>query len=65
MADPETGGSGLAGKAAKPGRLSRAAPVSFERRARDPAFLAALAALTFSIVALVTAAHGVLGGAGP
>jgi signal transduction histidine kinase len=48
-----------------PGRLLRDAPVSFERRARDPAFLAALAALTFSIVALVTAAHGVLGGAGP
>ena len=43
----------------------RDAPVSFERRARDPAFLAALAALTLSIVALVTAAHGVLGGAGP
>ena len=38
------------------------APVTFERRARDPAFLAALAALALGIVALVTAAHGVRGG---
>ena len=49
----------------KPGRLLRDAPVSLERRARDPAFLAALAALALAIVALVTAAHGVRGGAEP
>ena len=50
---------------AVPGRLLRDAPVSLERRARDPAFLAALAALALSIVALVTAAHGVSGAPSP
>jgi signal transduction histidine kinase len=45
--------------------LVRDAPVSLERRARDPAFHAALAALALSIVAIVTAAQGVRGGAEP
>ena len=47
-----------------PGRLPRDVPVRFERRVGDPAFLAALAALSLSAVALATAAHAVLGGAG-
>ena len=56
MADQETTGIGL----------TRAdAPVSLERRARDPALLVALAALAVAIVALVTAARGVRGGAEP
>ena len=50
---------------AKPGRLLRDAPVTFERRARDPAFHAALVALALAIVAVVTAAQGVRGGAEP
>ena len=43
----------------------RDAPVTFERRAQDPAFHAALAALALAIVAIVTAAHAVRGGARP
>jgi len=65
MADREAGGVAWAGKAARPGRLLRGAPVSFERRARDPAFLAALAALALAIVAVVAATYSLRGGAEP
>ena len=47
---------------AVPGRPLRDAPsMSLERRARDPAFHAALAALALAVVAAVTAAEGLWG----
>lgn len=39
--------------------------VSIERRRRDPAFLASLAALALAVLALVTASHGLFIAAGP
>ncbi len=39
--------------------------VALERRRRDPAFLAALAALMLAVLALVTASHDLLVGVGP
>jgi signal transduction histidine kinase len=68
MADLETAGFGATQAPRMPARsggVTRDSRVRLERRAWDPAFQAALAALALSIVALVAATYGVRAGAGP